>query len=390
MARRIGVCGISVSPAAGTARRHPGGATVPGRSPVPARRRGGRAACPAARRSLQALDVAPHDPAVRPRPRYRRPGRCRFSSAILRTRGLAKTRDRRTAANRLPVRRRRGRRRRPPPPAPARPAASAATAVPPSAASMSASVSPSRDQHRHRRADLARCRRPRAPAGRRSRTPPPGTRRAPSRSRSPPSGPRRPRVSPGPTSQFAMAASVASASTLGIRTTEAISRSPPLRNDLPIRPHPLQPATTSSVRAIAARSSTREIDGLASPPVTRCTGWSSQSKKRRWISSASQPPYDVPTAPCSTISTAFVFLICRPTVSQSSEARSRKRRSMSSASIPVSSIAARAWETIDRYVEHRDVVPRHAARRPSRRDLVVEVVDRDLALDCRTGPRARR
>src|SRR6478609_7771894 len=47
------------------------------------------------------------------------------------------------------------------------------------------------------------------------------------------------------------------------------------------------PATTSSVRAIAARSSTREMLGEASPPVTRATGWSSQSKYRRWISSAS-------------------------------------------------------------------------------------------------------
>jgi hypothetical protein len=33
-----------------------------------------------------------------------------------------------------------------------------------------------------------------------------------------------------------------------------------------------------------------EHAGDASPPVTRSIGWSSQSKKRRWISSASQPP----------------------------------------------------------------------------------------------------
>ena len=50
------------------------------------------------------------------------------------------------------------------------------------------------------------------------------------------------------------------------------------------------PATMSSVVAIAACSSTREIDGDDSAPVTRCTGWSSQSKKRRCTSSASQPP----------------------------------------------------------------------------------------------------
>ena len=62
----------------------------------------------------------------------------------------------------------------------------------------------------------------------------------------------------------------------------------------PALPKPVRtrsrPATTSSVRAIAARSSTFEMLGLASEPDTRCTGWSSQSKKRRWTSSASQPP----------------------------------------------------------------------------------------------------
>ena len=55
--------------------------------------------------------------------------------------------------------------------------------------------------------------------------------------------------------------------------------------------------TTSSRWAIAARSSTLLMLGDASPPVTRWIGWSSQSKKRRWISSASQPPYEVPTRP---------------------------------------------------------------------------------------------
>ena len=91
-------------------------------------------------------------------------------------------------------------------------------------------------------------------------------------------------------------------------------------------------ATTSSVWAIAARSSTLLMLGDASPPVTRCTGWSSQSKNRRWISSASQPPYDVPSAPCSAISTLLVFLMLSPMVSQSMLARSSQRRSITSAS----------------------------------------------------------
>ena len=47
------------------------------------------------------------------------------------------------------------------------------------------------------------------------------------------------------------------------------------------------------------------------------TGWSSQSKKRRWISSASQPPYEVPRAPCSTMSTVLVLRMLSPIVSQS-------------------------------------------------------------------------
>ena len=88
--------------------------------------------------------------------------------------------------------------------------------------------------------------------------------------------------------------------------------------------------------------------GLASPPVTRCTGWSRKSKKRRWISSASQPPYDVPSAPCSTMSTAFVLRMLSPTVSQSSDARSSQRRSTTSASTPVCSTASRQWRTIER------------------------------------------
>ena len=46
----------------------------------------------------------------------------------------------------------------------------------------------------------------------------------------------------------------------------------------------------SSDCAMAARSRTLLMLGDASPPVTRSTGWSSQSNRRRWISSASQPP----------------------------------------------------------------------------------------------------
>ena len=48
---------------------------------------------------------------------------------------------------------------------------------------------------------------------------------------------------------------------------------------------------------MAARSSTLLMLGEAVAPVTRPMGASSQSKSRRWISSASQPPYEVPTAP---------------------------------------------------------------------------------------------
>ena len=90
--------------------------------------------------------------------------------------------------------------------------------------------------------------------------------------------------SPGATSQVWSDASVAPAITDGIRTTIAISAPP-----RPMRMRS-RPATTSSVRAIAARSSTFEMLGLASPPVTRSIGWSSQSKKRRCSSSASHPP----------------------------------------------------------------------------------------------------
>ena len=101
-------------------------------------------------------------------------------------------------------------------------------------------------------------------------------------------------------------------------------------------------------RSPRARAPAR-CDGDDSPPVTRCTGWSSQSKRRRWISSASQPPYDVPRAPCSTISTALVFLTDASIVSQSSEARSSQRRSMTSASMPVCSTASRLC------CDHREV-----------------------------------
>jgi hypothetical protein len=48
---------------------------------------------------------------------------------------------------------------------------------------------------------------------------------------------------------------------------------------------------------IAARSSTLLMLGDASPPVTRSIGRSSQSNSRRPISSASHPPYEVPTGP---------------------------------------------------------------------------------------------
>ena len=90
--------------------------------------------------------------------------------------------------------------------------------------------------------------------------------------------------SPTATIQVERTASVASAAISGIRRISA-RPSPAISRSL---------AATSSLRAMAARSSTLLMLGDASPPVTRSTGWSSQSKKRRWISSDSQPPYDVP------------------------------------------------------------------------------------------------
>ena len=74
--------------------------------------------------------------------------------------------------------------------------------------------------------------------------------------------------------------------------------------------------------------------GDDSLPWTRAIGASSQSKYRRWISSASQPPYDVRSEPCSTISTLLVFLMLASIVSQSRLARSSQRRSMTSPSTP--------------------------------------------------------
>ena len=135
------------------------------------------------------------------------------------------------------------------------------------------------------------------------------------------------------TGQPARVADVVAAAISGMRSSSGMSV-----------PHDRVSArsTTSSVFAMAARSSTLLMLGDASPPVTRCTGWSSQSKKRRWISSASQPPYDVPRAPCSAISTLLVFRMLSPMVSQSMLARSSQRRSMTSASTsPTCSTASR-------------------------------------------------
>ena len=97
--------------------------------------------------------------------------------------------------------------------------------------------------------------------------------------------------SPGPTSQLAMAASVASASTLGIRTTEAIS--------VTVRPGPHLPESgPDALQPGSDLLGPRDRRPLEYPgdrrrrlaAGTRCTGWSSQSKNRRWISSASHPP----------------------------------------------------------------------------------------------------
>ena len=92
----------------------------------------------------------------------------------------------------------------------------------------------------------------------------PRTRRRPCRSRSRRAAAHIAPFWPTATSQVAIAASVTPASTSGIRMTVAI-RLRPFR-----RARRSMPATTSSVRAIAARSSTFEMLGLASPPVTRC------------------------------------------------------------------------------------------------------------------------
>src|SRR6185436_19666705 len=91
-------------------------------------------------------------------------------------------------------------------------------------------------------------------------------------------------------------------------------------------------AATSASFAIAALSSTLLMLGDASPPVTRQTGPSRRSKKRRWISSASHPPYDVPRAPCSATRILLVLVRLASIVSQSMLARSSQRRSMTSAS----------------------------------------------------------
>ena len=113
----------------------------------------------------------------------------------------------------------------------------------------------------------------------------PRTRRPPSRSRSRRAARRRRRSSPEPRpSQVWIAASVTPASTSGIRTMVAISDRPALRARARVRRRPLRCGRSRRARA------PWRCSGLASPPVTRSTGWSSQSKKRRWISSASHPP----------------------------------------------------------------------------------------------------
>lgn len=104
----------------------------------------------------------------------------------------------------------------------------------------------------------------------------------------------------------------------------------------------------SAVWPSAARSSTLLTLGAASPPVTRITGASSQSKNRRWISSDNHAPYDVPTAPCSTMSTLLVFFTLASIVAQSRLAWSSQRRSMTSASIPACSTASTQRGTMER------------------------------------------
>ena len=80
----------------------------------------------------------------------------------------------------------------------------------------------------------------------------------------------------------------------------------------------------------------------------RWTGW----RASRRTAAGPRPPASRRRRcqlPCSTIST-LVFLTSAPTVSQSRDARSRKLRSISSASMLVRLIASAACATIDRYV----------------------------------------
>src|SRR3546814_7321175 len=69
---------------------------------------------------------------------------------------------------------------------------------------------------------------------------------------------------------------------------------------------------------------------------------------------SSDLPYEVPCAPCSTISTLLVFCMLAPMVSQSMLARSSQRKSMTSASTPVCSTASRLCATMDKYVNRSE------------------------------------
>ena len=149
----------------------------------------------------------------------------------------------------------------------------------------------------------------------------------------------------------------------------------------PARPWPRRmPASISPGRAKAACSSTFEIEGEASPPWTRMIGWSSQSKTRRYNSSARKPPYEVPSAPCSTISTLLVLRIEASMVPQV------QPRPVERAQVDDLGIDAQILDHLPGLFDHGEIgQDGQAAARPhdarlAQRDAVVKILGRRDAL----------
>ena len=170
---------------------------------------------------------------------------------------------------------------------------------------------------------------------------------------------------------------------LGDRLRRPRPRRRPRRARSGSRPRSRRPAPPASARRSPSAASPRRrapARGRRRPPrcarspraraPSRCSGSPRRRSRarpagrasrssRRWISSASQPPYDVPRAPCSTMSTALVFLrMLSPIVSQSSDARSSQRRSMTSASMPG------LLDRLEAVAHHREVADDRRRRRP--------------------------